>query len=221
MTTAARPTFEPARGGSGRSENDLGAMSKQYSSRDLPGHTKLKYRQDGQNSASDVRNKDFRRELEDKERNLREKKKIQTSAPSLPSLVSKKSRSEQVPLSTLDADDPIDEDESDDQESDEDDSADLMAELAKIKKERAAEHARREAERKEEEERVRMENIIKGNPLLNQDKVVAEFKVKRRWDDDVVFKNCSRQDDSKKVKHYINDTLRSEFHKKFMDKYIK
>ncbi len=44
MTTAARPTFEPARGGSGKGEGDLSAMSKQYSSRDLPSHTRLKYR---------------------------------------------------------------------------------------------------------------------------------------------------------------------------------
>ena len=44
MTTAARPTFDPARGGSGKGEGDLSALSKQYSSRDLPGHTKLKYR---------------------------------------------------------------------------------------------------------------------------------------------------------------------------------
>ena len=44
MTTAARPTFEPARGGSGKGENDLSALSKQYSSRDLPSHTRLKYR---------------------------------------------------------------------------------------------------------------------------------------------------------------------------------
>ena len=45
MTTAARPTFEPARGGKGKGEGgDLSAMSKQYSSRDLPAHTRLKYR---------------------------------------------------------------------------------------------------------------------------------------------------------------------------------
>lgn len=44
MTTAARPTFDPARGGRGKGEGDLSALSKQYSSRDLPSHTKLKYR---------------------------------------------------------------------------------------------------------------------------------------------------------------------------------
>lgn len=57
MTTAARPTFEPARG----REKDLGALSKQYSSRDLPAHTKLKYRQSGQGGQDDVRGRDFRR----------------------------------------------------------------------------------------------------------------------------------------------------------------
>lgn len=46
MTTAARPTFDPARGGTGRGEKDLSALSKQYSSRDLPGHKNLKYRYD-------------------------------------------------------------------------------------------------------------------------------------------------------------------------------
>lgn len=40
-----------------------------------------------------------------------------------------------------------------------------------------------------------------------------------RWDDDVVFKNCARGEDNNKG--YINDTLRSEFHKKFMEKYVK
>ena len=41
-----------------------------------------------------------------------------------------------------------------------------------------------------------------------------------RWDDDVVFKNCAK-DDKSKEKKFINDTLRSEFHKKFMEKYVK
>ena len=35
MTTAARPTFDTARGGQGQRERDLSAISKQYSSRDL------------------------------------------------------------------------------------------------------------------------------------------------------------------------------------------
>ena len=103
-----------------------------------------------------------------------------------------------------------------------------MAELNKIKKERAIEAEKQEAERKEKEEKIRVENILKGNPLLDPgtkgaaaaSTSTSEFKVKRRWDDDVVFKNCAKMDDGKK-KDFINDTLRSEFHKKFMDRYVR
>ncbi|KAI5934117.1 Spliceosome-associated protein CWC15 [Manis javanica] len=45
MMTAARPTFEAARGGRGKGEGDLSQLSKQHSSRDLPSPTKIKYRQ--------------------------------------------------------------------------------------------------------------------------------------------------------------------------------
>lgn len=57
MTTAHRPTFEPARGGTGRNEGDLAKLSQQYSSKDMPSHTKLKYRQKGQSHIDDVRSK--------------------------------------------------------------------------------------------------------------------------------------------------------------------
>jgi len=233
MTTAAKPTYVPARGGTGKSENDLGALSKQYSSRDLPAHTKLKYRQDGQNTSSDLKSRDFRKELEDKERSGRDKTRggdraresgsSAAASSSSSASSSKKPRLDQLPAANLDADDPVDDDDDDDEKSDDDDdTAELLAELAKIKKERAAEATQKEMERKAEEERIRMENIIKGNPLINQqDKAPAEFKVKRRWDDDVVFKNCTRGESDKKERRFINDTLRSEFHKKFMEKYIK
>lgn len=38
----------------------------------------------------------------------------------------------------------------------------------------------------------------------------------------MVFKNCAKGlDKARKEKRFINDTLRSEFHKKFMEKYVK
>lgn len=218
MTTAARPTFEPARGGGGRGEKDLSALSKQYSSRDLPSHTKLKYRQTGQSTADDLKSKDFRRELDEKERAAHEREGKRPSRE-ISSSSTKKPRLDQVPAANLDADDPLDEDDDSEDSDDDDDTAELMAELNRIKKERAQEEARRESERKAQEERIRMENILSGNPLLNSKN--AEFKVKRRWDDDVVFKNCARGEPDRKEKPFINDTLRSEFHKKFMEKYIK
>lgn len=138
----------------------------------------------------------------------------------------KKARSDHT---NLDADDPVDDSEAsdeDDSSDDEDDTAALMAELQRIKKERAAEQLKKEAEKRAEEERIRAENILSGNPLLNvtsASSAVAksDMKVKRRWDEDVVFKNCARVDDADKNKGFINDCLRSDFHRKFMQKYIK
>lgn len=116
--------------------------------------------------------------------------------------------------------------EEEDSSSDEseDDTEALLAELNKIKKERAMEQAKKEIERRQEEERIRMENILSGNPLLTHysaGSAKPEHKVKRRWDDDVVFKNCAKSEPEKKTNVFINDSLRSEFHKKFMEKYVK
>lgn len=219
MTTAGRPTFDPARGGSQRGEKSLGALSKQYSSRDLPAHTKLKYRQPGQGTTSDNKLRDFRRELEEKERAIRSSDKS-SKRPS----VASSSRSTPRPLPVTGVSDTSQDRDSDLESSgsssdSEDETAELLAELNRIKKERAAEEAKREAEKREAEEKIRMENIMSGNPLIGG--TSSSFRVKRRWDEDVVFKNCARGDEGGKEVTFINDTLRSEFHKKFMDKYIK
>lgn len=58
---------------------------------------------------------------------------------------SKRQKFDHIPTANLDADDPLDDDDDDDDSSSDDDAdaAQLLAELAKIKKERAAELARR------------------------------------------------------------------------------
>lgn len=102
-------------------------------------------------------------------------------------------------------------------EDEEDETAALMRELEKIKKERAAAKAKDEAERAAEEEEQREIDVARGNPLLN----AKDFTMKRRWDDDVVFKNQARgTEDKNKKKEFINDMLRSDFHKKFMVRLI-
>ncbi|RUS79717.1 hypothetical protein EGW08_012525 [Elysia chlorotica] len=221
MTTAARPTWDTAKGGSGKGEGDLSALSKQYSSRDLPSHTKSKYRQGGQNTQDELRGRDFRRDLEERERTAREKRGDRNRESGSNSS-GKRPRIEQIPAANLDADDPVDDEEEEDDSDDEDDTAELLAELQRIKKERIEEKAKMEAERKAEEERIRTENILMGNPLMQPERqTTTDFKVKRRWDDDVVFKNCAKGDESRNSRGFINDTLRSEFHKKFMEKYVK
>ena len=251
MTTAARPTFEPAKGGMGRGERDLSALSKQYSARDLSSHTRLKYRDHGQSTTEELRNRDFRRELEDRERAVRDKRtsgsssgggggggsgsgsgsgsssstaaiRESGSSSSSSSSSSKKPRLDQIAPSNLDADDPQDDDDDASDSDDSDDEAVLFAELERIRKERAEEDARKQQERQEQEERIRMENIISGNPLLNLAAAPkADMKVKKRWDDDVVFKNCAASEPDKTEKAFINDSLRSDFHKRFMGKYVK
>lgn len=206
-------------GGSGRGEKDLSALSKQYSSRDLPGHTKLKYRNEGQSTTEELRSRDFRKDLEERERV--EKSATKRSLPPVVQRAIEQNKKQKVEPSNLDADEPAVSEDSDSDDSD-DDTAALMAELNKIKRERATEQAKKDQERKQEEEKIRMENILSGNPLLNYTAAPkSDLKVKRRWDDDVVFKNCARSEPDKKGNTFINDSLRSEFHKKFMEKYIK
>lgn len=119
----------------------------------------------------------------------------------------------------IDADDSDAESESSEEDSDdeEDETAELMRELEKIKRERAEAKAREEAEKAAQEQEQREEDIAYGNPLLNP----KAFNVNRRWDDDVVFKNQARGTEQKGKKEFVNDLLRSDFHKKFMSKYVR
>ncbi|GAA6020221.1 hypothetical protein JCM10207_004377 [Rhodosporidiobolus poonsookiae] len=57
MSSAHRPTWTPAQGKEGRNN------SKSYSSRDLASHTKLKFRQPGQGTTSEVARRDLKLEL--------------------------------------------------------------------------------------------------------------------------------------------------------------
>ncbi|CRK43597.1 hypothetical protein BN1723_016222 [Verticillium longisporum] len=115
-------------------------------------------------------------------------------------------------------DDEADGDDHDDSDDDSDDEeAELQREMEKIRKERAEKREREERERAAEEQAAREKDIALGNPLLNK----PDFNMKRRWDDDVVFKNQARGTEDKGKKEFINDLLRSDFHKRFMNKYVR
>ncbi|KAJ1563545.1 hypothetical protein HK405_001676, partial [Cladochytrium tenue] len=114
-------------------------------------------------------------------------------------------------------------DDDDDDDDEDDDTAELMRELEKIKRERAEEKEREERERREAEEQAREEAMMAGNPILQLNSSsgalqARDFSVQRRWDDDVVFKNQARGQDGKVKKRFINDLVRSDFHRKFMAK---
>ena len=48
----------------------------------------------------------------------------------------------------------------------------------------------------------------------------ASGSVKRRWDDDVVFRNQTAGEERKVRKRFINDTVRNDFHRRFLKKYV-
>ncbi|CAB5378795.1 Cwf15/Cwc15 cell cycle control protein [Rhizophagus irregularis] len=214
MTTAARPTFDPARG------YDSKAPTLQYSSRDLAAHTKLKYRQTGQLTKEELEKIDLKEELLKAEREHFETNQKGISYDNSVTEEQLAEKRRRLLIEAADKDDSDDDDTEEDSDSEdldeEDDALALQHELEKIRKERAEEKERQELENLEEDERKKQEEALTGNPLLNKD-----FSVKRRWDDDVIFKNQARGVDDKPKKRFINDTLRSDFHRKFMNKYVK
>ncbi|KAF2431778.1 Cwf15/Cwc15 cell cycle control protein [Tothia fuscella] len=232
MTTAHRPTFDPARG----KEAQRGPA---YHQRLLPAHTALKFRQEGQGGDADNQVRDLRAELLKAEAAHFAKKNGTTieqeeAASSNPKRTieeatgdadddaedseAKRRRLILEEARDLDADsDGSSEESSDEDDDEEDETAELMRELEKIKRERAEQRAREEAEQAAKEEEQREFDIARGNPLLNP----KDYSIKRRWDDDVVFKNQARGTEDKRPKEFVNDLLRSDFHKRFMNRYVR
>eukprot|EP00210_Caulerpa_lentillifera_P008207 g7836.t1 len=222
MTTAHRPTWAPAKGNDEQGGYRQFVPSAAVSAKDLPGHLKLKFRTRGQHSKADLKERDLRTELEIKERKHFEENRQKDLLLLEESSESQKHRP-LIPLAAdADDEDEEEEDRNSDSEADEseDEEAELLAELERIKKERE-----REAKKKEQEELLKQkaaeeEEMLTGNPLLNTSSKGKSFNIKRRWDEDVIFKNQSRGE-PKAVKRFINDTVRSDFHQKFLQRYIK
>ncbi|KAF7980140.1 hypothetical protein HWV62_24648 [Athelia sp. TMB] len=247
MSTAHRPTWDPAQA------KDVKGGSRQFSVRDMAAHTKLKFRQPGQTSTSDVKQRDLRAELLLAEEEARNKKRKLEGKP--PLAVENGAVDEEVVKRRKLLQDALDLDRDDDDEDgdaegdkageekageseedsddDEDDTAELLRELEKIKRERAEEKERLEREQSATEAAAREVEVATANPLLNlaaqlgqspagvNTTVPGTFAVKRRWDDDLIFKNQAMATRDKPQGQFVNDLLRTEFHKKFMQKFIK
>lgn len=216
MTTAHRPTFDPARG----KEAQRGVA---YHQRLLPAHTQLKVRKPGQGGDADTEVRDLRAELlaaeaahfakskgtsgaepgaqpQASERALEDaQKKLDELRDENPEAKRRRILEE---TRDIDADSDGANSDSSDEDSDdeEDETAELMRELEKIKRERAEQKAKEDAEKAAGEQEQREEDIALGNPLLNP----QAFNVKRRWDDDVIFKNQARGTEQKGKKEFVN-----------------
>ncbi|KAG6012827.1 hypothetical protein E4U54_007280 [Claviceps lovelessii] len=250
MTTAHRPTFDPARG-------KEALRGPAYHQRLQPAHTQLKFRQAGQGGdADDYPTRDLAAELlaaeavhfsktkgrhhhplplqdtdadqastaaATTEGNQHPKRRPSASASSTASQEDYDAKRRRIleesrAMDADDSDDPSDSDGSSSSDSEDDEEAELARELERVRREREQRKKKEEAERARAEAEARERDIALGNPLLNK----TDFTMKRRWDDDVVFKNQARGTEEKgKKKEFVNDLLRSDFHRRFMGKYVR
>ncbi|CAD6586311.1 MAG: hypothetical protein CYPHOPRED_003470 [Cyphobasidiales sp. Tagirdzhanova-0007] len=138
-----------------------------------------------------------------------------------------------------DAEDYGEEEDTDEEEDEdeEDETAELLRELEKIKRERAEEKERQDRERATSAAISAEEAAATGNPLLNLQAALSgnksydspggysssasssSFQIKKRWDDDVIFKNQATKSDAPK-REFVNDLIRTQFHRRFLQKYI-
>ncbi|KAI1213056.1 Pre-mRNA-splicing factor Cwf15/Cwc15 [Annulohypoxylon truncatum] len=234
MTTAHRPTFDPARG-------KEALRGPAYHQRLLPAHTKLKFRQPGQGGDADEP-RDLRAELLAAEAAHFAKQGKLADIPDVDNSESTTNPGTKRPLpiasqadddeggedpeakrqrvlaETRDIDEESEVDDSDEDSDEEDEEAELLRELERVRQERAQKREEEERAKAAAEAEEREREIALGNPLMNP----TSFNTKRRWDDDVVFKNQARgTEDKNKKKEFINDMLRSDFHKRFMNKYVR
>ncbi|KAK5148569.1 complexed with cef1p, partial [Oleoguttula sp. CCFEE 6159] len=223
MTTAHRPTFDPARGKDAQ-------RGPAYHQRLLPAHTTLKHRQPGQGGSATTEVRDLRAELlraearhfakkngvseaADEEVGSSAKRGLEASTAAAhegededraehPEAKRRRLILEEAAEVDVDSDgarDASDSDSSDDDDDDEEDeTAELMRELEKIKAERAAQRAADDAAKAARDQEQREVDIARGNPLLN----ATDFNVKRRWDDDVIFRNQARGTEDKRKKEF-------------------
>jgi len=218
MTSAHRPTWNAAvASGSNPSGGCFVAQTTKVANRDAASFTKLKSRQAGQGLAEERGSRrELREELEAKERKAAEER--DGKAPrkaAVPAIANPfpEDADEDVPEKS-----EASENEGSDDDEDED-TEELMRELAKIKKEREADELAAKAQQDKMDERARREEVFKGNPLLQATAATGDLSLKRKWDDDTVFKNQARTAPKPKQR-YINDAVRSDFHKKFLNKYV-
>ena len=254
MTTAHRPTWAPAKGHEEQGGARMFGPSKKHSKLDDNAHTILKTRAVGQMSVKELVARDFKAELLAKEakhfkrklpasagghlmqigdgdepRGAGERAEVAATSATVAGDAGPSGSDRVFEPKRVDADDSDDDDDDDDSDS-EDDTAALLAELERIKKERADAFARREADDAENDALEKAEALASGNPLLDLKPGEKKkeggfddddaFVAKRRWDDDVVFKNQTRSEPKTK-KRFVNDTIRSDFHRRFLNKYVK
>ncbi|CCH41710.1 Midasin [Wickerhamomyces ciferrii] len=227
MTTSHRPTFETRKG------RDLQPTSIVHS-RSIAAHKQLKYRKVNNNTTG-INQDDAKEKFNELKKDLIQREKLhygdKQGDHGEPLRIKDQDQEEtfeerrrRVASEIKDLDDSSEEEEeeedSDDSEEDgsdsdsDDDEAELLKELEQIKKERA-----KAAE--DEELRKRELEVMNSNPLINITPIEGGNKIRKNWRQDKVFNFKNNQEKSKTDDDYVNDLLRSDFHQKFLNKYVK
>lgn len=266
MTTAGRPTWSPAIGGSSLRERgvDFGVVS----TKDVVKEAKLKLRKDlfgeeedhesvnkEHNSQKHRKSKDFRKKTR---RTVRSHDGVHSNAhlidkddpdddsgqrlnnEDVEAELNKQNEQKELTENESNSSDSDkdeeeghkeeEEEEEEDEESEDDEEQELLKELERVREERRMAKLVEEQRQLEEEERLEYERMMTSNPLLNMDGIendkigTIETKRKRRWDDDVIFKNQANDDpfnsNKDKKQRFINDPLRSDMCRRFLKKYV-
>merc|ERR1712146_539585 len=193
-------------------------QTTKINNRDAASQMELKVRVASQAAPEErLSRKEYRQELEAKELKAKNEREGRVTEPDAKRRKEERFQAVEDNPFPEDADDavPSPSEKSDGDDDEDEDTEELMRELAKIKKEREEEEEKKKEEQRKEDERSRRDEIMKGNPLVHG----SDVSLKRSWDDDTVFKNQARTAPKQKNR-YINDAVRSDFHKKFLNKYV-
>ncbi|KAI0465256.1 hypothetical protein LJB42_000483 [Komagataella kurtzmanii] len=205
MTSAHRPTFDPVKG---KAEQMRSAVTH---ARSLPSHTKMKYRratrtEDLEGKNAEAKKNDNENDDENEDGMLSDSKF--SSVEDGPNKEHKNSEDnddgqpysqEQVKQSNLGSSqiELNNSESSSEYESESEDEETLLRELEKIKQERK--------EKKMEEIETEMRTLPQ----------------KRSWRNSTFRNTNSKKTTTDKKSSYTNDTLKTDYHQKFMDKFIK
>lgn len=213
MTTAHRPTFDPAKG---RKLDEPSSISHPQL---LPAHKQLKFRRvesGGRNPLVQKSVDELRQDLLEKERrhfdangNSSYKDRFLEAKVEDQKLIAEtyEERKERVLQESKHLDDSSSESDSESSsecESDEDETEQLIRELEKVKREKAKE--KEEAEKEAAEIRIMQQQEAP--------------KVAKSWRNSTVFRKQQQSEQSEKDL-FVNDMLKSDFHKRFMKRYVR
>lgn len=216
MTTAHRPTYSSSIGRT----NIYSNQSTQFSSKDLPGNLEIKKRTDINKNLNRFEQKMLLRKREKESNCLDEDNNLEIKKRKIEEKNIKNEKTnvifEQDKDYEYSSDENLSEELNNEEEIEDSDSdnteMELLAELQKIQN-----YQEKEKINKEIEKNIMMEKeIFNSNPLFKEDQ---EFSLNKKWYEDTIFKNQNKLE-KKQIKRFINDTVRSDFHRKFLSKTI-